>query len=132
MAFSLPVFNLNVDIYTGPWLTRVLRVSVLGNLAYGRRVEQYGYFGSTARALAPSRQSLLLLPPLTDVRSFIQVNDPDMVEVPSGSGRWYQVGDVEDIGKGFVNEHRAAAIFQASSQYGGTEFAGLVWPVPMT
>jgi hypothetical protein len=31
---------------------------------------------------------------------------PDTVEVPAGSKRYYLIEDVEDLGKGFTNEHR--------------------------
>lgn len=131
MAFSLPAFNLTVDIYSGPWLTRVLRVSSLGNLAFGRRTNIQ--FGSEELAYpVRATEVLLLLPPLTDIRSSLTSGQADMVECPSGSGRWYQVLAVEDIGKGFPNEHRAASLFQASFYVDNTAFAGLFWPVPMT
>jgi hypothetical protein len=53
----------------------------------------------------------LLVPALTDVRGPQDPVGPDMVEVPAGSGRWYQVVFVDDIAKGFSNEHRTASIF---------------------
>jgi hypothetical protein len=133
MAFTLPVFNLPVDIYSGPWLTRSLRLAgVLGNLAFGKRVEElFGSFGPAATSPA-GQLSILLLPPLTDIRSTIQVAQPDLIEIPSGSGRWYQAMSVEDIGKGFSNEHRMAFVGQVSHFIDPVFFAGLNWPVPMT
>jgi hypothetical protein len=74
---------------------------------------------------------IILLPPLTDIRSKIASGQSDMVEVPAGSGRWYGAAAVDDIGKGFPNEHRAAFLLQASSYLNPTVYAGLFWPVPM-
>jgi hypothetical protein len=53
------------------------------------------------------------LPKLTDVRGTNGFGGgADIVEVPSLSGRFYQVRAVEDIGKGFDNEYRQALIEQ--------------------
>jgi hypothetical protein len=131
MAFTLPDFNLAVDIYTGPFLTRVLRVSVLGNLAWGRRVAPFAEFYFGANPIA-QQQMTLLLPPATDVRDIHCAGQCDLVEVPSGSGRWYVVGQVDDIGKGFPNEHRAAVVTKVSQLVDGAAFAGLFWPTPIT
>jgi hypothetical protein len=56
----------------------------------------------------------------------------DFVEVPQGSGRWYVVMNVDDVGKGFPNEFRYATIgkiFQGAS--GSGSFTGLFWPAPI-
>ena len=58
------------------------------------------------------------------------VASPDVVEVPSGSGRWYQVNLVDDVVKGFTNEYRIATIVKIGQNYGGTA-PGLFWPIPM-
>jgi len=131
MAFTLPDFNLAVDIYTGPWLTKVLRVSTVGNLAFGKRVQQL--FGSydPQPNVQSSTPALLLLPAGTDVRGVVLTNQEDVIEVPSGSGRWYSVNAVEDIGKGFSNEHRCASVTQISEYVDGVKYSGLFWPVPM-
>jgi hypothetical protein len=44
------------------------------------------------------------------------------VEVPAGSGRYYEVVQVDDAGKGFPNEHRIAGLI-ATVDLG-------MWPVP--
>ncbi len=131
MSFSLPTFNLSCDIYTGPWASRVFRLTTMGNLAWGKRTQ--GFFGSyPSGTFSPSTQpEVLLLPPLTDIRSAVISVQTDMVEIPSGSGRWYTVQAVDDIGKGFTNEHRAAIVTQASQYIDATDFPGLFWPVPM-
>jgi len=89
-------------------------------LVAGRRVN-VSSTGGTAGQGYPITSMSLLLPPLTDVRSAQSVGGvPDAVEVPAVSGRWYGVFEVDDIGKGWPNEHRSASI-QAIL---GT------WPVP--
>ncbi len=133
MAFVLPDFNLTVDIYTGPWNTRVLRLSSSANLAFSRRVVQIqAGFDPSASVSTLTNIMTLLLPAGTDVRDHFQGVPYDLVEAPSGSGRWYAVSGVDDIGKGFANEHRCAYLIKVGASLNAIEFAGLVWPVPMT
>ncbi len=133
MAFDLPTFNLSVDVYTGPWLTRAFRLNTPGNLAFSRRVVQIqGGFVPTSPSSTLSTLMTLLLPPLTDVRDHFCGGSYDVVEVPSGSGRWYAVAGVDDIGKGFTNEHRCAWLAKIGASVDATAFAGLTWPVPIT
>lgn len=131
MAFTVPEFPLAVDVYTGPWLTKVLRFGTVGNLALGRRGIVFPDFEIPA-ANAWNGPHYLLLPPGTDVRD-LNCNQPDndIVEVPSGSGRWYGVALVDDVGKGFPNEHRYAMIFKISQRVHATLYAGLFWPTPI-
>lgn len=131
MAFNPPDFNLECDIYTGPWLGRALRLTVECNLAYGRRVQQnfQDFFGGTVIGATPVMS--LLLPALTDVRSFMISANPDLVEVPRTSGRWYEVITVDDMSKGFPSEYRLAQIGQVSEYSDSINYPGLFWPVPM-
>jgi len=132
VAFSLPDFNLLCDVYSGPFVTKVLRLAdVPCNLALGRRVQQQtqdygaGLFGGA--------NPCLLLPPLTDVRDASQgIPDQDLVEVPKGSGRWYGVNVVDDVAKGFSNEYRIAALYKAFGALDPAKFGTLLWPTPMT
>jgi hypothetical protein len=130
MSFELPAFNLTCEIFTGPYLTRVSRGTSLCNLAWGKRVAPPGgqYTGGSGIGQVPMT---LLLPAGTDIRDRSCNGQADMVEVPQGSGRWYYVLAVDDIGKGFANEHRGAEIFKAYSQVDGTLWAGLQWPTPI-
>jgi hypothetical protein len=67
--------------------------------------------GGDEEDLADNRQLMTLLcPALTDLRWQPFYNQYDVVEVPLGSNRWYFVMDVDDIAKGFTNEHRFAVI----------------------
>jgi hypothetical protein len=131
MAFTLPVFNLTCNIFDGPWLTKVFRLDSSCNLAFGRRVQQGFLSGGNFDFGGNSLLELLMLPPETDIRSGVVVLHTDIVEVPAGSGRWYQVLGVDDIGKGFDNEHRCALLVQISHLTDATAFAGCVWPVPI-
>jgi hypothetical protein len=63
----------------------------------------------------------LLLPPGTDIRSGV-LGTADDVEVPAGSGRFYEVEFVDDVGKGFANEYRVALLIQTT--------AWGAWPLP--
>lgn len=91
-------------------------VSAMANLIPGRReIEQ-----------VTSGSAFILVDKLTDIRfsesgvfSFLPASDPDLVEVPSGSGRFYMVADVEKVGGGFANEHQEAQIIKQSPWGGG-------------
>jgi hypothetical protein len=117
VSFQLPNFNLTCGIYTSA--TNTLRLTSTCNLAWGRRV-QVATTGGTGETGVPLACLVLLLPPLTDIRTPTPAADPysgaptivDYVEVPLGSGRMYWVVFVDDIGKGFANEHRAAMLLQ--------------------
>ena len=50
----------------------------------------------------------VMLPRGTDIRDLKAAGGGDLVEVPSGSGRFYNIAFVDDIGLGFPNEHRFA------------------------
>lgn len=131
MAFSVPTFPFKCDIFTGPANTRVLRVhDVDCNLAWGRRVSDGDVFGNQNEF---SAYMTLLLPAGTDVRDMKVGYQEDIVEVPTGSGRLYQVASVDDIGKGFPNEHRAAIIMPGSEAIFGTasNWNGIFWPTPI-
>jgi hypothetical protein len=68
---------------------------------------------------------VLLLPKGTDVRDELNATGRDGVECPAGSGRFYEVIFVDDIGKGFPNEHRGATMEKTFGP-GPTE-----WPTPI-
>jgi len=118
MPYVLPTFNVAVNVWHGgnappapPDLVTV------GNLTPGRRT-------LTPYALEPAGAQIaanmhLLLPPATDVRDSKAASGNDLVEVPAGSGRLYDVLFVDDIGFGFANEHRFAQLAGKGP-----------WPVP--
>ena len=109
MPYVLPTFNLAVNIWLPPAVfppVGVPAVATIGNLTPGRRVTETNQvvIGAT----------YLLLPALTDVRL------GGVVECPAGSARHYKVMFVEDLGKGFPNEHRFVIM---TPNYG-------TWPLP--
>lgn len=129
MAFTLPDFNLTCKVYTGPWATRVVRLSAQPcNLAFSRRTAKQAEL-ETDNAF--SILMYLLVPALTDLRDLSCSAVQDVVECPAGSGRWYQVAGVDDIGKGFSNEHRCAMLFKISEAMFGAPYTGLAWPTPI-
>lgn len=110
MAFSVPAMPLPVNVWRqGAALTDPPAVTTVGNLAWGRRVAAPASGGTSGLGVVFTAETLLL-PPLVDVRDGSCPSGPDVVEVPAGSGRFYDVATVDDIGKGFANEHRAAVL----------------------
>lgn len=118
MPFVVPNFNLLCNIGSGTGagvFPRPPFVSVrLANqecaLVYGRRVN--AAFSGDADSGGPSVfQMNLLLPMGTDIRGVQDSSGSvDLVECPAGSGRWYSVSSVDDVGKGYANEHRTAGL----------------------
>lgn len=131
MAFTVPDFPLICNIFTGPppWSIAAPRLTnVPCNLALGKRTQQSGIDrGSSGGIGIPPT---LLLPGGTDIRDVAATTQWDLVEVPSGSGRWYQVSEAEPVGLGFGNWHVAAALVKASPNISGETYAGLEWPTP--
>jgi hypothetical protein len=134
MAFSVPVFPIFCDIYSGPWNSKALRLSAVPcNLAWSKRVNTGLQAGTTPSSSASQSFMTLLLPALTDIRDGAGLvgAEGDIVEVIPGSGRWYGVICVDDLGKGFANEHRGAIIVKVYEKISPTQFPGLTWPFPI-
>lgn len=130
MSFTVPTFNLTCEVWNGPWATKTLRLHLLPcNLAMGRRIQQQlsAGFDSPFGWAAPS----LLVPALSDIRDEYCGGDSDLVEVPTGSGRWYDVSMVDDVGKGFPNEYRLAALRKVSGSVYPGNFGTMRWPIPI-
>lgn len=116
--YVLPTFNLTANVYTGANFANPPRIAITVNLTPGRRGEQP--LSPAAGLAATSGAMYILLPPLLDLRGPLNAGGADGLEIPAGSGRQYQVAQVDDIGKGFPNEHRFAVIFPVG-----------VWPTPI-
>lgn len=119
MAFTIPTFNLSANFWRfGNPVTNPPDVSVASNLAWGRRV--------TAATGIPEDMStdtllgVLLLPKGTDVRDGVTPGGADTAEFPAGTGRYYIVKQVDDVGKGFDNEFRFAVVSKLAP-----------WPAPI-
>lgn len=117
MSYQVPTFNLVVNVWRFPVVPPAGHsFQLTGNLAYSRRVHPIPGDAS-ASGMA------LLLPAGSDIRSPVVVIGPDVVEAPAGTGRYYSVLSVDDIGKGFSNEHRCAVLIPITT-YGR-------WPGPV-
>jgi hypothetical protein len=130
MAFTVPDFNLSCNIFTGPWIGKVFRLSADCNLAQGKRSMPVFVFENNAPQNYTT-SSQLLLPAGTDIRDASPGGEPDIVEVPAGSGRWYSCVTVDDFGKGFDNEHRFAILHKIWEQLNPVLFPGANWPAPI-
>lgn len=132
-AFRLPVFPLTCRI----WHDYSPASSTYGspdtgsvcNLSPGKRV-------LTSIALRQINTPVyqmpmeILFPPLTDVRGLTDVQGADLIEVPKDSHRFYFVDYVDDIGKGFANEHRFALVQMYNIEIDFLD-ASFPFPVPL-
>jgi len=130
MAFTVPTFPLLCNIYTGPWSAKVLRVAnVPCNLALGRR--QQNNFQLELTPFEFGACCNLLVGAGTDVRDRSCASGYDVIEVVPGSGRWYYVSMVDDVGKGFANEYRFVGLGKVCDAWDPAEFPGEFWPTPI-
>lgn len=86
------------------------------NLAWNKRVAVPST-GGTGSLGVPLFTMTLLVPKLTDIRDRLHVGGSDTVEVPAGSGRYYEAVYVDDLGKGFANEHRGVLLLAYQRPY---------------
>lgn len=115
MPFGPPTFNLPVSLWRKP--TSVLAAptrSFMANLALGRRNALISQGGTSV--LYPIMEMQLLCPAGTDIAGRIDGVYWDVVEVPAGTSRYYVVFWVDDVGRGFPNQYRFAALAQAHSE----------------
>jgi len=139
MAYRLPTFNLAADIYRILGLGGTYGVPDLSqvcNLCPGKRDQVYLTGAPATNAAFTNDVSrefrYALFPALTDVRATWNGLAADIVEIPSGSQRFYVVIDVEDVGKGFPNEHRMATLLYMRSGSGAVAGGlGTTAPVPL-
>lgn len=115
---KLPTFNLTCNVWYGvaffPPMGAPNLAAVPCQLQLGERVpyvafQFYGCF--------------ILVPKLTDIAAnprSVPIPFADTVECPAGSGRFYVVEFVDDVGKGFANEYRSVMVRH-----------GPGWPAPL-
>lgn len=143
-AYRIPSFNLGVNIWRATSDVQAVPadVTAVGNLTNGRSGGGCLVWPITANAAANvanftlTQQTIsLLLPKLTDVRGMEGGANAagDCIECPAGSGRYYVVLWVDDVGKGFFNEHREAVMIHTTANFltvFGNPWNALPWPVP--
>lgn len=117
MAFHQPNFNLlaNVTTCDVPGVPAIPIGAIrLPNqpcaLVYGKRSANSSSGGTTLPGI-PVETINVLFPKGTDVRGPQDTVSFDMIECPAGTGRWYMCVFLDDIGKGYLNEHRTASVF---------------------
>lgn len=134
MAFTIPQFNLVADLYKMfagyDFTAKAFRVATPCQLrAYGSHPKLVS-FGLTLYTELRS-EWCLLCPAGTDVRDSSCTGLADVVEVPSGSGRWYAVAYVDDVAKGFANEYRVAMVVKVGPDDFPTANNFPYWPTPI-
>jgi len=109
MAFRLPTFNLLCNI----WHSAAFPVAGVPDISDQACQLAWDRTADTVIIVGLNRIHAMKLrvPKLTDLRGLLSTTNQDTVEVPSGSGRWYQVWIVDDVAKGFTNEYRQGLIF---------------------
>src|SRR6266404_6333223 len=109
MAYVIPDFNVNVAFWrNGNSTSNPPDVITIGNLSPGRIVS--GDKGDDNLGATLGQTMWLRLPKGTDVQDAKNGVGWDVCECPYTSGRFYNVIIVDDIGGGFLNEHRFAVI----------------------
>lgn len=140
MAFMLPTFAIDssvwhaydpaVSTYSAPDIDKLK-----GNLTPGKRVMQHyvNVFSNELGLFLYTFQMEYLTEKLADVRPAIYSPAAlvDLIECPRASGRMYMVSYVDDIGKGFANEHRLVTMFRLAQDCVFTDTTISV-PVPLT
>lgn len=86
------------------------------NLAWGRRTANPST-GGTGFIGVPLFTMTLLVPADTDIRDRLSPDGSDTIECPAGSGRYYEAVYVDDLGKGFANEHRGVLLLALARPY---------------
>lgn len=122
MAYRLPQFPLSCNIWRySNWAGTIPPVNMPDNAQFVNLIPGRRNFDSVVNLT-----SYLLLPFGTDIRFSENgiwtgrlPTNPDLVECPAGSGRYYTVWDVETSGGGFANEHIVASITKKSPFGGG-------------
>lgn len=131
-SFNLPVFNLACYIWHTPGFNMshlpAPDLEVLGNLANGRVAHLPVWLPRPPALASQSMSSSLLFPKNTDIRDSSCSGGPDVIECPKNSGRFYWVSYVDDIAKGFDNEHRWCVV-QKVWTYGSWSIYR--WPSPI-
>jgi len=116
--YQVPTFNLPVNLWhAGNVPPAAPDLVTVGNLTPGRRTNT-PYVLAPAGTVEPGNMHLLV-PAGTDIRDAKGGTGNDLAEVPAGSGRFYDVVFVDDIGSGFINEHRFGMLAGAGP-----------WPTP--
>jgi hypothetical protein len=118
MPYSAPTLNITCNIFSngaGP-----PNPPRLANVACQLRAPGKSSSGQDAQSLGWVFLWSLCLSAGTDIRDPYSIALGDTVEVPAGSGRFYDVMIADDVAKGFANEYRIAMLRKRAG-----------WPTPI-
>lgn len=135
MAFIVPTFNIQCNIWRHTqWVTTWPPIVAAPSIA-NQDCQLRGYTKNLTvnPFVIASNLEELVLPKGTDIRGpALNTTEyefwMEVVEVPSGSGRYYLVLAVADQAKGFSNEYRSAAITPTWTYEGTVYNAYPHWP----
>jgi hypothetical protein len=102
-------------------------LSIPAGLSVGRRVSMPRTTAAGSVFSAIDRE--IFTPLRSDIRGLWNGVGQDLLELPAGSKRFYQVQDVEDVGRGFLNEYRLVIALYLTN--GTLSFGGFIAPVPL-
>jgi hypothetical protein len=122
MAFVIPTFNLVCDVFTFPY--NFAGAPRIANQICQLRAPSVQAQNLGNGLLAITQTICLIVPKGTDIRDqyCTPINSSDAIVLPPGTGCRYQVLWVNDIGRGFPNEHRYATLAKINSG---------PWPTPI-
>lgn len=119
--FRLPNFNLTCNVWTTPNAP-----PAAPDFAATCQLRLQGTYSTIVPT--PNNnwtQAVALFPAGTDLRTInVGAAADSVIEIPAGSGRFYYSVIVEDVAKGFANEHRAAYLVQTP------DFGAWPFPIP--
>jgi len=134
MAFRVPAMPVQVGLWRsapagGALLYSAPDATFFGNLSPGKRVMVQPTVITNFNITSLPME--LLCPKRTDIRAKWNAIAEDVVEVPFGSQRFYQVGFVDDVARNFANEYRIALIIFSPLGFTFNDVGPLVVPVPL-
>jgi len=121
MAFRVPTMPSFCDVYDNPGPFTMPSIpprssAVQCQLRYLKTVQ-----GLANRQTYNCSVMLLLVLATEDIRMYNPtraITGGDWIEVPAGSGRYYEVQSVDQIARDFANEHRAAILISRNDIIG--------------
>lgn len=130
-SFAMPNFNLVANVWHNPGKFPPFFPSpdfnTPCNLANGRVSHVLSSQPRLVIQNSLGASGSILFPAHTDIRDASVNHNPDVIECPAGSGRFYWVAFCDDIAKGFANEHRWAVCPKLFTD----GFFQYRWPFPM-
>lgn len=113
-GFPLPTFNLVANVWHGQPLGGPYPPAAPVDVTTDCQLAEWSRLNVHVTGAAVSLFIQIRVPKGTDLRGHLSASAEDIAEVPAGSGRFYSIFAVDDVGKGFANEYRCAYATQLS------------------